>query len=231
MIVEQNKLSSFLSSFIIEEKGEEKMKFLIFADLHQFDAEDIKKIKEDFDVIIFLGDIDAVAIRHILNKFPNKPAYAVLGNHDNENIFNSVNNLLMVEKAIFKEPFLYPLVNMNLNTIALDDLTFVGLQGSVKYKDKCIGYTQEEAASLIIPPADILFSHDSGYHFIPYENYDMAHEGLLAISEYIEKKKPRYHIFGHHHKDMTINIGDTTCFCVYGCSIFNYEKGCMKKVF
>lgn len=207
------------------------MKFLIFADLHQFDAEDIKKIKKDFDVIIFLGDIDAVAIRLILEKFSDKPAYAVLGNHDSENAFNSVNNLLMIEKTIFKEPFTYPLVNIHLNAVALDNLTFVGLQGSVKYKDKCIGYAQEEALSLDVPSADILFSHDSGYHHVPYENCDMAHEGLQAISNYLEEKKPKYHIFGHHHKDLSFKWFETNCFCVYGCSVFDYEKGKMKKIF
>ena len=227
---------SFFSFYILfshnkEKKGESDVRLLIFADLHQVDAENIKKIKKNFDVIIFLGDIDAVVIRRILEKFSDKPAYAVLGNHDNDNVFKSVNNLLMIEKAIFKEHFIYPLMDMHLKEAVVDDITFVGLQGSVKYKDKCIGYTQGEALSLDIPPANILFSHDSGYHHIPYENYDTAHEGLRAISDYLEKKKPKYHIFGHHHKDLSFKQFETDCFCVYGCSVFDYEKGNMKKMF
>lgn len=127
------------------------MKFLLFADLHHFESTNLNKITDDFDVIIFLGDINALTMKEILNTFPSKPSYAILGNHDSERLFDSVNNQLKTEKGFTQQSFEFPVKNINCIKVDLNEISFTGLQGSIKYKDKQIGYTQKEALLLNMP--------------------------------------------------------------------------------
>ena len=207
------------------------MKFLIFSDLHAFLRNDIEKIKEDFDIIIFLGDINGIDLRCVANSFPDKPVYAVLGNHDSKDLFDTSNFFLERERKIMQKPFLYPIKNINLKKENIHGLTITGLEGSVKYKPTSIGYTQEEAFSLDIPVADILFSHDTGYHYVTAPMSLKTHEGLKAISKYIEEVQPKYHFFGHHHIDTQFTKGKTKCFGICGCSLFDIETEELKKIF
>ena len=214
----------------IKEREGVLMKFLIFADLHNFEKKILEEIKEKFDIIVLLGDIKSSSIVSILNKYPNKPVYGVYGNHDNEYLYEAVNKLLIVEREMAQEPLLYPVNNLNLSLVKVDSVSFAGLQGAIKYNEASIGYTQEEALDLIIPAADILFSHETGYKFIKNEK-GICHEGYEAVSKYIKKNKPKYHIFGHHHIDTHFKKHKTMCYGVYGCSLFDYDTGIIKKVF
>ena len=187
------------------------MKFLIFADLHVFEEKKLEEIKEKFDVIVLLGDIKSSSIISILNKYPDKPVYGVYGNHDNDGLYEAVNKLLIVEREMAQEPFLYPINNLNLSLVKVDTVSFTGLQGTVKYSETSIGYTQEKALDLDMPSADILFSHETGYRFVENER-GASHEGYKAISKYIKKNKPKYHIFGHHHIDTQLKKHKTNFF-------------------
>ena len=206
------------------------MKFLIFADLHNFEKKMLEKIEEEFDIIMLLGDINSSTIISILNKYPDKPVYGVYGNHDNEYLYEAVNKLLIVEREMAQEPFLYSVNNLNLSLVKVDNASFAGLQGAVKYNEASIGYTQEEAMGLIIPAADILFSHETGYQFRKNKR-GVSHEGYKAISEYVKKHRPKYHIFGHHHIDTRFKKRKTICYGVFGCSLFDFYTGEMKKIF
>ena len=206
------------------------MKFLLFADLHQFEPQLLNQIDQDFDVIILLGDINSVACKCILNAFPDYPIYGLYGNHDNVNLFESVNNILMIERQIRGQVFCHPIKNINLEQIIMNEVSFTGLHGSVKYSGSSVGYTQDEALHINIPASNILFSHETGYHYIP-EHTDHAHEGYKVIAEYIEQKKPKYHIFGHHHVDIQFTKTETMCYGIYGCSIFDTQTGIMMKIF
>ena len=206
------------------------MKFLIFADLHTFENKMPEEIKEEFDIIILLGDIKSSTIISILNKYPDKPVYGVYGNHDNKYLYEAVNKLLIAEREMTQKPFLYPVDNLNLSLVKVDNVSFTGLQGAIKYNETSIGYTQEEATDLIIPAADILFSHETGYGFVKNER-GSSHEGYRAISRYIKKNKPKYHIFGHHHIDTQFKEHKTMCYGISGCSLFDTHTGEMKKIF
>jgi Icc-related predicted phosphoesterase len=207
------------------------MKFLIFADLHQFNPLDLDKIKDDFDIIILLGDITTAAIKCILKKFDDKPVYGIYGNHDNEGMFESVDRILDMEYEIYGKVRGNYINNINLKSEYWNDIWFTGLNGSVKYKDKMIGYSQEEALDLYIPIANILFSHETGYLYINNKEDQKSHEGFKAISKYIKENRPKYHIFGHHHINTHFIEENTRCYCVYGCSVFDYETGNMKNIF
>lgn len=200
------------------------MKYLIFADLHTFNPDNLDLITEEPDIIILLGDIKASSIYKILMYFPDKPCYGVLGNHDDESLFVSVNQYLKASPLYSTQ-----IIDINLKKIEDYGLSFTGIQGSNKYKDDMVGYTQEESQVLYIPEADILFSHDTGYRYMGRE--DEPHIGLKGISNYIEHIQPKYNIFGHYHMNQTFTKENTTCICVYGCALFNDENGEMKIYF
>lgn len=207
------------------------MRFLIFADLHAFFRENVGKITEEFDIIVFLGDINGMDIRYILNTFPDKPAYGVLGNHDTKDLFDTANNFLVMERKMMQKPLLYPIKDIHLKNIDDYELSFTGFQGSFKYKSTALGFTQEEAFSLKIPVVDILFSHETGYQYFEGQSKHCSHAGLKAISKYINEYQPKYHFFGHHHRDIQFQKGKTKCFGVYGCSIFDSNTEKIKKIF
>lgn len=206
------------------------MKFLIFSDLHEFQKESIEKIQDNFDLIVFLGDIKASTIQYIMDCFPDKKTYGVLGNHDDANLFQSINKINEIKykhnlnKAI-------TILNIHLAKVELGELSFTGLEGSLKYKDHMIGYTQQDYLDFDIPNSKILFSHDSGYLYFPYKKGDLSHEGLIAISKYVKEKQPEYHIFGHHHSHSEFIKNNTKCICIYGCSLFDYSLGTIKYYF
>ena len=208
------------------------MKILLFADLHQFEQEKIVLISEDgFDSIVFLGDIKASTIMYIINCFPGKKIYVMLGNHDDRNVFVSVNQQQKINEEFFGEKR-EKINNINLKRITIDGISFVGIEGSNKYKESMIGYTEKEAEKLDIPaPVDILLSHDSGYHDMKEYKMDDAHTGMKKISEYRKKEKPKFHIFGHFHVNCHFEKDDVKCFCIYGSAIFNTENGTINQIF
>lgn len=197
------------------------MKFLIFSDLHQFDQNKITKAVPDCDCIIFLGDIMGSSIRYIINEYKNKPFYGIYGNHDDSTLFDTIN----IINQLLNKPTVQ---NINLMKEEIGNISFTGLEGSVKYKEGCLGFTQDEAMKLDIPEADILFSHETGYGFMGVK--EQAHEGFHAITRYIEKKKPKYNIFGHHHKNCWFQKENTICIGVYGCSVFDFSTGIINNI-
>lgn len=204
------------------------MKYLIFSDLHSFNASYLELIVEDFDILLFLGDIKASSFLRIRQYFPDKEIYAVLGNHDDKELFNFVNNQIKIYNNFgLKMKYIN---DLHLKTIQCEDQKLAGFQGCVGYKHDGIMMTQEESSMISIPPSDILISHESGYHYVEPIT-DQCHEGFLSISDYIEKQKPKYNLFGHHHKNIQFQKGSTICYCIYGCSIFDSETGFIKNIF
>lgn len=200
------------------------MKLLLFADLHSFDELNLSKIIQDFDYIIFLGDISASAMKTILNWFPNKKSYVVLGNHDDQDLLNSVNSFQALMSRF--ESRRYPVSPLHLVEENLNGYKITGFDGAVEsgYK-KELTKTQEEAMESDIPTADILFSHETGYHYL---SDNPVHEGFHAIDQYILEKQPALHFFGHHHKDIILKKHTTICVGMYGCSIFDVDKKIIK---
>lgn len=199
------------------------MKILIFSDLHAFDESNIDDLNVECDLIVFLGDIKASSIRTIIRHFENKKYYGILGNHDDHNLFDSLNKMNQLYRISTVE-------NIHLKLIENDICSFTGLEGSELYGNHP-GFTQEEALKLNIPKADIFFSHETGYHYIKEDVNDPIHQGFKAISKYIEEQKPKYHFFGHHHINCEFKIGDTYCYGIYGCSLFDYDKNEIWNIF
>ena len=186
------------------------MKILLFADLHAFDKSKLNLIEDDFDIIVFLGDITTSTIGYILSCYPDKNAYGILGNHDSASVFASVNNLLSAQRKLGL-PVSNGITDIHAKRMTENGISFIGFQGSRKYKDDMIGFTETEAEAVAVA--------------------DVAHHGLKRIDHYVKDCQPKYHFFGHYHKNLHLQKYNTDCFCVYGCSLFCIESGEIKNIF
>ena len=195
------------------------MKVIYITDTHgicQKLIENNKELLTGLDLVFLGGDIYTGEIQYINHLF-TVPIVAVHGNHDgvwdykNTNIFDIHGALVECENGT----------------------TITGFQGSSKYKPiQLFGFTQEESiqGSKKLPKADILMSHDGPFGYCGNVN-DEAHCGLQGVYDYIEEKKPKTCLFGHHHVNKHFIINDTDCYCVYGLAIIDFnEDGTINKI-
>ena len=91
------------------------MKYLIFADLHSFNPGNLDLIVDDFDVLLFLGDIKASSFIKIRQYFPDKRTYAVLGNHDDEGLIQSINIQIEMYNSIGLK--MHPINDIHLQNV------------------------------------------------------------------------------------------------------------------
>lgn len=158
--------------------------------------------KNPVDLICTLGDLDQYMLQE-LEDITNIPKLGVYGNHDS---------------GMYFEPL--GIENMHLKTYEFGGLTFGGFEGSVRYKNDPYAkmYTQEEAVALLrdFPRVDVMLTHCPPYGI--NDEPEVAHQGLRALREYIEKKKPKYLLHGHTYptKDnLVTKLGDTEIIYVY----------------
>ncbi len=190
------------------------MKILFLADLHDFNINNLNKIKDlEYDVCITLGDINKQILNTICN-LVNTDIYGILGNHDTINLFDCTR----IKDLAFK--------NININGI-----NFAGIDGGVRYKrGMYVMYTQEELIDKCynLNKCDILISHETGFNYIAT---DLVHEGFKAIDNFISENKPKYNIFGHYHKRMVFDKYDTKCICIYQCAILDTDTDNITYIF
>ena len=173
---------------------------LIFADTHDslVENEDFYlKISKPFDVCILLGDHSyndlQIITRHIN---PNK-IIGILGNHDNKDLLKAFN-----------------IININNELIYINNVSFIGVEGCIKYKNCSPGYTLEEGAQLVknMPYADVLISHA-----LP-QNIDMkyitqqstVHSGSVFLNNYIYQKNIPIILSGHNHSNFSVKMKNGT---------------------
>ena len=142
--------------------------------------------KHPIELICTLGDLDYFSLQEI-KKVNNIPKIGVYGNHCSGKYFESLG-----------------ITNMHLKTFECGGLIFGGFEGSVRYKQSEYAkmYTQEEATNLLnnFPAVDVIIAHSPPYG-INDEPSDPTHQGLIALKEYIETKKPKYLLHGHTYPD------------------------------
>ena len=186
------------------------MKILIITDCHHLLREEAEKLENlEYDVCFLLGDISGKYIDIILEHIRKNKIYGILGNHDEFGVLEARN-----------------ILNIHCKLIEINGITFLGFEGSNRYKrGKFPMFSQKEAKKILMKclKADILLTHDS-----PYKLYssgkDLAHCGLKAISKYIKKYKPKFNIHGHQHINSTkILKSGTNIICIYRASIINTE--------
>lgn len=145
-------------------------------------------INDGCDVIISLGDVRQDELK-ILCELNNKkyPILAVKGNHGELNQFDD-----------FPE-----IIDNNNNMVKINDVSFIGIEGSIKYKGYDYpSFTQEESLILSedMEKADILISHAKCW--VDEDNLmgTNCHIGLAGNTKYMLKNCCSLNFHGHNHK-------------------------------
>lgn len=187
------------------------MKLLILADLHYVDYYEWQKFlkidKSSFDAILLLGDIDIMFLKSLKGNFPNDIMLGVLGNHDN-----------------FGDLEYFDIINIHGRTLDMGNLSIVGVEGCLKYKQENAPlHSQEEISNMLdkISAKDILMSHNSPYGV--HDKEDLAHSGYIGVSEYIKNNKPKCCIHGHQHKNIITEYEGVMVIGVYGGVILDVD--------
>lgn len=192
------------------------MKLLCCADLHNsFDLThfETQTYDKEPDIIVTLGDISVQDLRIIKRTADNLgiPAIGICGNHD--------------------EPFALQSVgidDLHGKVKTIDGVSFAGIGGSLRYnRSNYMFLTQQQSIEVAaaLPKADVLITHDKPYSgwFVDTKAQFAKdpHAGLVGITKYIRKNKPKYHLYGHLHQRMTEEKYGTTSMCVYGIQLID----------
>jgi Icc-related predicted phosphoesterase len=198
------------------------LKILFIADTHGVLRDNVKQIIQDSDTeynaVIFLGDHGTEEITQIKSYLtPDVPCYGITGNHDQKDLY-TIPECSYVEDVGFK-------------VFDIEGIKIAAFPGSIRYKnapERCM-YTQHEFTEAIknMPAADIAIGHAGCYQESDlFERMQIneygtnAHEGIAAITEYIERNKIPIYIHGHlHNPEEKILRNGTRDICLYGAQI------------
>lgn len=157
-------------------------------------AANLRRRYNDIDLIISCGDMPPTYLDFICTIL-GKPLMYVRGNHD---------------EIYDKEP--PGGINLHDNFVEYRGLTFVGLEGSIKYNRGKIQYTQGQMHGKVLKMAphlrfrrwrkghgvDVFVAHSPprGIHDI---EDDYPHRGFDAFLNFMDWYRPRYMLHGHVH--------------------------------
>ena len=169
------------------------IRLLLISDTHGSlweKEEELQKASEyPYDICVLLGDHEFDDIDYVLDYIPKEKLYGVLGNHDRDWITK------------------YGIHSLHGKIIEVNGVRILGCGGSSKYKDGVYpSFTQKESKEFFrhMPCADILISHDAGLDkakIRPCGFHDVAHTGLIGITEYLFRNNVPLHIHGHNHEE------------------------------
>lgn len=177
----------------------------------------LQKAVNNVDAVFCMGDIYKNELTSIVEIVKEKdiPIYGIPGNH---------------EPAIYiKET---GIMNIHGDVCRVKGLAIAGIGGCIRYKNSpelCM-MTDKESTKLAktIPKADILITHSS----YKRKTNNVVHSGLKGISWYIKKNNPKYHLYGHLHKNEQKELKNgTISVCIYQAAIFNSDTGVIKHLF
>ncbi len=183
------------------------LKLIVISDTHGYFAFNGERLPAfmknvpEYDLCILLGDIDRYDLEQILKIIPKERILAIRGNHDSFELY---------EREGIKE--------MSGRTVKYNGVTFAGIEGSFRYKDKIFpSFTQYESLFQLedMKPADVLLTHDCMFE---HSKNDAAHAGLIGITRFIYRHAPVWHIHGHLHLSYQRCYDNGTAEkCVYLC--------------
>lgn len=187
------------------------MKLLCCADFHNsVNLMDFgTKVKKDApDAIVTLGDISTQDLSIIKSTADalGIPVIGICGNHD------EVDALVKVG-----------IEDLHGRCKTINGVSFAGMGGSLRYKpsgNMFLSQRESIEVAAALPKADVLITHDKPYSgwFVDTKAQFAKdpHAGLVGITKYICKNKPKYHLYGHLHQRMTEEKYGTTSMCIYG---------------
>lgn len=201
-------------------KGDVHIRILFLSDLHSVKMEQwlsfIDKYSNptEYDMIITLGDIDNMLLKHIEYNFKTGFKYGILGNHD------------YIDKLEY-----YSIKDLHLRILEAGGFYISGFRGSHRYKTgSAYMFTQKESIYLLkkFEKTDMIVCHSppKGIH----DRKDLAHQGLKGILKYIKKNKPKYCVHGHVHYNKVSKYKKTTVISVYGGIILDTDTGKVRNI-
>lgn len=172
------------------------MKILTISDIvmpQLENAANLRRRYSDVDLVISCGDMP-VAYMDYITTILGVPLLYVRGNHD-ESYEDEPPGGVDLHKQIY----------------TYKGLTFVGLEGSIRYNKGNIQYSQGEMRRMVnrMTPSllfhkmrngqfpDILVTHSPAWGIHDAEDY--PHQGFKALLTYMKRFKPRYMFHGHVH--------------------------------
>lgn len=183
-----------------------KIKMIIISDTHNcLNYEEFKSFVDshsEYDVCFLLGDHSISDIEIILKCINKTKIFGLLGNHD----FNYLEE--------------FKISNLNGNYIKINDVSFLGIEGSYKYKPSSFpSFSQSESIKFLKDKdqVDFLISHDNRFDSLMEKN--PAHQGLFGITYYLYKNRVPFHIHGHIHESYRKDMLNGT----KEISVFMYE--------
>lgn len=156
-------------------------------------AANLRRRYNDVELVISCGDMPAVYLEFITSVL-SVPLFYVRGNHDE----------MYDETPPGGE-------NLHGRVVTYNGLTFVGLEGSIRYNDGRIQYSEREMRRIVLGlaprlryrrwrygfGADFLVAHapPRGIH----DQEDIPHRGFEAFLTFLRWYRPRYMVHGHVH--------------------------------
>jgi uncharacterized protein len=155
-------------------------------------AAHLRRRYHDVELLISCGDLPAHYIEYISSVL-SVPLFYVRGNHDEG----------YDERPPGGE-------NVHQKIITYNGLTFAGLEGSIRYNNGSIQYTEGQMLRMVLGMwplryqrarqgygLDVLVTHSpaQGIHDMP----DLPHHGFKALLRFMEWYRPRYMVHGHVH--------------------------------
>lgn len=172
------------------------MKILCVSDtvMQQMEnAAHLRRRYHDVELIVSCGDLPAYYLEFITSVL-NVPLFYVRGNHDEQ----------YRERPPGGE-------DLHQRVIEYKGITFAGLEGSMRYNDGAVQYSETDMLRMVIGMGprlgfrrwrrgrgvDILVTHSParGIHDMP----DLPHTGFNALLRFMEWYRPRYMLHGHVH--------------------------------
>lgn len=156
-------------------------------------AANLRRRYADIDLVLSCGDLPATYLDFITSIL-NVPLYYVRGNHD---------------ERYFDEP--PGGEDLHGRVLTFQGVSFAGLEGSIRYNDGAIQYSDTDMLAQVVKMApqlkfrqlrfgrgvDVLVTHapPKGIH----DQKDLPHNGLSAFLRFMEWYRPRYLLHGHVH--------------------------------
>ncbi len=156
-------------------------------------AANLRRRYNDIDLVLSCGDLPAVYLEFITSVL-NAPLLYVRGNHDQG----------YDERPPGGE-------NLHNRLVKFAGLSFVGLEGSMRYNRSDIQYTDGEMHSLVMRMAprlgyrrwrhgygvDVFVAHSPPFGI--HDANDLPHRGFKAFLNFLDWYRPRYMVHGHVH--------------------------------
>jgi Icc-related predicted phosphoesterase len=156
-------------------------------------AAHLRRRYHDIDLLLSCGDMPAAYLEFITSVL-NIPLFYVRGNHD--------------EAYADRPPGGEDLHN---RIITYKGLSFCGLEGSIRYNQGVIQYTDGEMMRMVLGFAprmqlrkmrhghgvDIFVTHSPAYRI--HDGEDRPHTGFKAFLRFLDWYRPRYMLHGHVH--------------------------------